>query len=130
MAAIGKEKFGKVMVVDDQTGIRLLLGEILKNEGYDVLSAANGVQALKLVSEQEVALVLLDVRLPGMSCTEILNKIQVLRPETKIMIMTAYTNSKIVRDAMKNGAIACFSKPFDIAALIATIKKEMHQLQP
>lgn len=117
------------MIIDDQTGIRLLLGEVLKNEGYISLSAANGAQALQLLAGQEVALVLLDVRLPGMSSTEVLKRIQALSPETKIIIMTAYTNSEIVRDAMKNGAIACFSKPFDIAALVAAIKKEMHQFQ-
>jgi two-component system response regulator (stage 0 sporulation protein F) len=123
------EKFGKIMVVDDQAGIRMLLGEVLKNEGFATLSAANGTQALQLIKEQGVALVLLDLRLPGMTSTEVMKQIQEHSPETRVIIMSAYTNSEIVRNAMKAGAIACFSKPFDIAALVATVRKEMHQLQ-
>lgn len=120
---------GKIMVIDDQAGIRMLLGEVLKNEGYETLSAGNGTQALQLIAGQDVALVLLDLRLPGMPSIEILKEIREHSPETKVIIMSAYTNSEIVRNALQNGAIACFSKPFDIAALVAAIKKEMHQLQ-
>ncbi|WP_010630640.1 response regulator [Sporolactobacillus vineae] len=120
---------GKIMIVDDQPGIRLLLGEVLKNEGYTTLAAGNGTQALQMIAGQDVALVLLDLRLPGMSGTEVLKQIREHSPETRIIIMTAYTNSEIAREAMESGAIACFSKPFDLAALVAAVKKEMHQLQ-
>lgn len=118
----GKESV-KVMVVDDQAGIRLLLHEILKGEGYTALLAANGSQALKMIQEQDVALVLLDMKIPGMKGTEILKKMKELKAGIKVMIMTAYSNEQIVQDAMKSGAIACFSKPFDISELVAAIKR-------
>ncbi|WP_100486798.1 response regulator [Sporolactobacillus pectinivorans] len=113
----------KVMVVDDQAGIRLLLHEILKGEGYTALLAANGSQALKMIQDQDVALVLLDMKIPGMKGTEILKKMKELKAGIKVMIMTAYSNEQIVQDAMKSGAIACFSKPFDISELVAAIKR-------
>ncbi|TGA99735.1 response regulator [Sporolactobacillus shoreae] len=125
MAVSDTKTLGRIMVVDDQAGIRLLLNEILKGEGYVPFLAANGGQALKLIQEEDIVLVLLDMRIPGMAGTEILKKIKELKPDIKVMIMTAYEDNEMMRDAMQNGAIACFSKPFDIAELVTAIKKEV-----
>ncbi|RYL95203.1 response regulator [Sporolactobacillus sp. THM7-4] len=114
-----------MLIVDDQYGIRILLQEVLRKAGYQTLLAANGPQAIELVSREKPRLVLLDMKIPGMDGLEILKKIKRMQPEMKVMIMTAYGELEIIQRAIKNGALTHFSKPFDIQELIDTVKKEV-----
>ena len=65
----------KILIVDDDAEIRKVIGIYLENEGYEILKAENGEQALNLIDENEVALVLLDIMMPGMNGTDICMKI-------------------------------------------------------
>lgn len=121
------ERGTKIMVVDDQAGIRMLLEEVFKKEGYSILTASNGNQALEIIEENNVDLVLLDMKIPGMSGLEILKKIKQVRPDLKVMVMTAYGESDIVKEALRNGAMSHFSKPFDLHELITSVEKECPQ---
>ncbi|MFX3617584.1 MAG: response regulator [Sporolactobacillus sp.] len=115
----------RVLVVDDQYGIRLLLNEILKKEGLEALLASTGQQALEFVREKRPGLALVDMRIPGMNGVDILKKIKEINPEIKVMIMTAYGDDQMIREAKKNGAIAYFSKPFDIEKLLTVIHRQL-----
>lgn len=115
----------RVLVVDDQYGIRILIKEILKKDGIETLLAANGTQALKLFVEEKPSLVLLDMRIPGMSGVEILKKIKEINPETAVMIMTAYGDDEMLAESRKNGAAAYFPKPFDIGELLRTVRQAL-----
>lgn len=64
----------KVLIVDDQFGIRTLLNEVLQKEGYEIYQAANGLQALHVMKQHAPDLVLLDIKIPGMDGLEILKK--------------------------------------------------------
>ena len=66
-----------ILIVDDQPGIRLLLNEVLKKEGYHTVLAANGIEALSLFDDQPVDGVLLDMKIPGMNGLEILSELNV-----------------------------------------------------
>jgi two-component system response regulator (stage 0 sporulation protein F) len=112
-----------IMVVDDQTGIRLLLKEILKREGYAILLAENGSRALELLSRRP-ALVLLDVRLPGIRGTDLLRQIGRQCPETKVVMMTAYGDRDLIAETKAGGAVGYLEKPFDIPKLIAIVHRE------
>ena len=67
----------KILIVDDQFGIRILLNEVLQKEGYDTFQAANGLQALDILNEHVPDLVLLDMKIPGMDGIEILKRMKV-----------------------------------------------------
>lgn len=115
----------KILVVDDQYGIRILLTEIFNKEGYDTFSAENGEEALSIVRRKKPRLVLLDMKIPGMDGLEILKRIKRLNDETKVIIMTAYGELNMINEAMAVGAINFFSKPFDIDEMRASVQEVM-----
>ncbi len=115
----------KVLVVDDQAGIRILLNEILQKEGYEAYSAANGEEALKIVSEKVPDLVILDMKIPGMDGIEILTRIKAKNADIKVMIMTAYGELNMINEAMEIGAVSYFLKPFDINEIRQSIRMEL-----
>lgn len=104
----------KILIVDDQFGIRILLTEILQSDGYTLFQASNGMQALEIVEEHEPDLVLLDMKIPGMDGLEILRRIKEIKPATEVMMMTAYGDLNMIKEAMRLGAQKHFIKPFDI----------------
>jgi two-component system, response regulator, stage 0 sporulation protein F len=115
----------KVLVVDDQYGIRVLLTEILQKDGYQLYQAANGVQALKVVEEDSPDLVLLDMKIPGMDGLEILRRIKEKHEEIQVIMMTAYGELNLINEAMQLGAITHFAKPFDIDDVRKVIKDHL-----
>lgn len=117
----------KILVVDDQYGIRVLLCEILQKDGYQMFEAANGVQALKIVKEEELDLVLLDMKIPGMDGIEILKRIKEDKPEIGVIMMTAYGELNLINEAINLGAITHFAKPFDIDDIREVIRKSLEE---
>ncbi|MFJ7952373.1 response regulator [Lysinibacillus sp. NPDC096418] len=104
----------RLLIVDDQQGIRLLLNEVLKKEGYATYLAANGIEALSFAEEHELDCVLLDMKIPGMNGIEILKRLKEKWPGLPVFMMTAYGELDIVQEALNLGAIRYFTKPFDI----------------
>ncbi|MFE3574189.1 response regulator [Lysinibacillus sp. NPDC059133] len=104
----------RLLIVDDQPGIRLLLNEVLKKEGYGTYLAANGIEALKYAEEEEIDCVLLDMKIPGMDGIEILKRLKEKWPQLPVFMMTAYGELDVVQEALDLGAIRYFTKPFDI----------------
>ncbi len=120
----------KVLIVDDQFGIRILLNEVLQKEGYQTLQAANGPQALALAEEHQPDLVLLDMKIPGMDGIEILKRMKMKDPTIRVMIMTAYGELDMIQEAMDLGAINHFAKPFDIADIRKVVKEILMEKGP
>lgn len=104
----------KILVVDDQFGIRILLTEILQKDGYTTFQAANGIQALSIVEKHQPDLVLLDMKIPGMDGLEILKKIKESWSHIEVIMMTAYGELNMINEAIRLGAKKHFTKPFDI----------------
>lgn len=115
----------KVLIVDDQYGIRVLLNEVLEKEGYEVYQAPNGPIALEIVKNQKPDLVLLDMKIPGMDGLEILRHIRFVEPKLKVIMMTAYGELDLIKEAMALGALTHFTKPFDIDELRKTVNDEL-----
>ncbi|WP_310552082.1 response regulator [Paenibacillus glufosinatiresistens] len=107
-------KNNKVLIVDDQNGIRILLMEVFNSDGYSTYQAANGKAALDIVRAEAPDLVLLDMKIPGMDGLEILKHIKAINPEIKVIMMTAYGELDMIKEATKLGALMHFTKPFDI----------------
>ncbi|WP_077215088.1 response regulator [Bacillus dakarensis] len=114
---------GKVLIVDDQFGIRILLNEVLQKEGYETYQAANGVQALDILQKHSPDLVLLDMKIPGMDGIEILKRMRVIDQDIQVIIMTAYGELDMIQEAKNLGALTHFAKPFDIDDIRTAVKK-------
>lgn len=107
----------RVLIVDDQNGIRLLLMEVFNSEGYQTYQASNGRMALEIVRNERPDLVLLDMKIPGMDGLEILKHIKLIDPTITVIMMTAYGELDMINQATELGAVKHFTKPFDIDEL-------------
>ena len=107
----------KLLIVDDQNGIRILLVEVFSSEGYQTFQAANGKLALDIVRAESPDLVLLDMKIPGMDGLDILKHIKQIDPAMKVIMMTAYGELDMIKEATDLGALMHFTKPFDIDEL-------------
>lgn len=117
----------KILIVDDQFGIRLLLSEVLKKEGYHTMQAANGPDAIVIAKAEYPDLVLLDMKIPGMDGLEILRHMKADNPNIQTIIMTAYGELDMIQEVKKMGAIMHLPKPFDIDEIRETVKKHLQK---
>ncbi len=113
-----------ILVVDDEQLIRWSLAERLRSEGYEVLEAENGAEALEH-AQQGVDLVLLDYRLPDLDGVTILRKLKELDPDTLVILLTAYASVDTAVTAMKLGAYHFANKPFDLDAIAAMVEQAL-----
>lgn len=117
----------KVLIVDDQNGIRILLVEVFSVEGYNTFQASNGKLALEIVRKESPDLVLLDMKIPGMDGLDILKHIKQINPSIKVIMMTAYGELDMIKEAIDLGALTHFTKPFDIDELRVAVNNELRK---
>lgn len=117
----------KVLIVDDQNGIRVLLMEVFTNEGYETFQAPNGKTALEIVREEDPDLVLLDMKIPGMDGLDILKHIKSINSSIKVIMMTAYGELDMIKEATELGAIMHFTKPFDIDEMRQAVQQQLSE---
>jgi two-component system nitrogen regulation response regulator NtrX len=98
--------------VDDEENIRTSMKGLLSEEGYNVLTASNGSEAINLIKNDNIDLVFLDVVMPGMDGLQVLEHIHQFKPELCVVIITAYGNTEMVVQAMRIGAYDFIDKPF------------------
>ncbi|GAB6928101.1 sporulation initiation phosphotransferase Spo0F [Paenibacillus sp. JCM 10914] len=122
---MSKQSKHKVLIVDDQNGIRILLVEVFSSEGYETFQAANGKAALEIVKLHVPDLVLLDMKIPGMDGLEILKHIKQMNPEIKVIMMTAYGELDMIKEATDLGALMHFTKPFDIDEMRQAVNMQL-----
>lgn len=113
----------RILVVDDQMGMRLSLKGILTKRGYTVAVAEDGVQALEMARQTEYRLILMDIKMPGLSGVETFIKIKAFSPHTTVIMMTAFAAEDEIRLAIQEGAYAIISKPFAMEQMLAIIKE-------
>jgi len=120
-----------VLVVDDEQYIRISVGGILKDEGYTVLNAATGEDAISMLEEQIPDLILLDVWLPGMDGIEAICQIKKMCPSIPVVIMSGHGNIETAVKATKLGAYDFLEKPLSQEKLIITLENAFnyHRLQ-
>lgn len=116
---------GKILIVDDQYGIRILLNEVFQKEGYQTYQAANGFQAIDIVLNDRPDLVVLDMKIPGMDGIEILKRVKEIDKDIKVILMTAYGELDMIQEAKDLGALMHFAKPFDIDEIRQAVRKEI-----
>ncbi|GAA0109201.1 response regulator [Clostridium tertium] len=104
----------RVLVIDDTKNIRILLSTCLELRGYEVITADNGLEALNIINNtnEAIDLIFLDIRMPGISGTEVLKNIKEARMSCPVVIMTAFATVKNAIECTKLGAVVYLQKPF------------------
>lgn len=115
----------KIHIIDDESIIHEVLGDLLTSEGYEVESSFNGKEALDKHVSQTFNLILLDLLMPGMSGIEVLKKLKKIDTQAAIIIITAYASVESAISAMKIGAYDYIQKPFKHDELLMTIKRAL-----
>jgi len=115
----------KILVVDDEHLIRWSLEQSLRKQGYEVLMAASGEEALKTIQEDSPDLVLLDIQLPGMDGLEVLSRAKELDEELIVIMVTALGVLETAVKAMRMGAYDYINKPFNLDELSIIVRKAL-----
>jgi two-component system, NtrC family, response regulator AtoC len=108
---------GRILVIDDDPDIVELLTGYFVESGYDVVAALHGGDGLMLADIDRPDVVLLDIKMPGMSGTEVLQQLKVRRPELPVIIVSGYADAELARRSLRRGAFDYIRKPFDLEHL-------------
>ncbi len=115
----------RILIVDDEEGYRRVLLNSLTDSGYETKAVKNGLEALEEIKRQRYSIILLDVKMPGMDGIELLEQIQGTKfiSHSNIVIITAYTDRDIAREAVRKGAKKVIVKPFSMDDIEACINE-------
>lgn len=117
----GVEENRSVLVVDDEETLRIIIGSVLEDDGYEVTTAATGEEALEKFKANPFKLVISDIIMPGMSGMNLLKEIKEISPETEVVIMTSQASVETAINAVGGGAYDYLVKPFDELELISGV---------
>jgi len=120
-----EKKQGTILVAEDKVSMAEMLSETLSDEGYDVIVAHTGAQAIKMIREQKVDLVLTDLRMPRKSGIEVLRAARDESPAIPAILMTAFGSIETAVEAMRYGAYDFVTKPFDTGHLLIKINQAL-----
>jgi two-component system response regulator HydG len=115
------------LLVDDDERLRKAAGKVLTAEGYSVVIAASGREALEVLKQEAVALVVSDLRLPDLDGIALLKQARELLPEAEVVMITGYGSIEKAVEAMQLGAYDFLQKPLDSAALLKTVAKALEK---
>ena len=118
---------GRVIVIDDEVNAAAALETLLREDGYEVSAANDARSGLALLERNEADVVLTDLKMPGMDGIELLGRIKEVRPETMVILMTAYGTVKTAVKAMKLGAEDYLGKPIDVEELEVILQKTLEK---
>ncbi|MBN1464131.1 sigma-54-dependent Fis family transcriptional regulator [candidate division KSB1 bacterium] len=118
-----------ILVADDEATQREALAGFLQKNGYEVKTAASGLQALSIIQQNAIDLLLTDMRMPEMDGAALLTETKKLNPEIDVIVMTAFGSIETAIAAIKNGAIDFITKPVDLEQLTIAIKKALERKQ-
>ncbi|SFM96420.1 diguanylate cyclase (GGDEF) domain-containing protein [Formivibrio citricus] len=121
---VENEAMSTLLLVDDEEHNLSALKRVLRRENYHILAASSGEDALALLAEHEVGVILTDQRMPGMTGTELLAQARVMYPKTVRMVLSGYTGLDSLTDAINRGEIYKFlAKPWDDKELLEVIRE-------
>ena len=116
-----------ILVVDDEKQICDLFQDFLTREGYQVFTAANGVEAISLGKQERLDLALVDIKMPGMDGIEAFCELKKLKKDMEVIILTGHGTLKTAKQAMGLGAYDYLTKPFDLRLVKDIIRKALER---
>ncbi len=118
----------KILLVDDEDGIRTVLGISLADYGYEVLKAASGGEALRIFRERKPEIVLTDIKMPGMDGIQVLRKIKEESPDTEVIMITGHGDMALAIESLKCDATDFITKPINDDALEIALKRATERI--
>ena len=115
----------KILIVDDEKSIRRSLRDVLEIEKYKIDEAVDGLDALVKVKQGKFDIVILDIKMPKLDGLEALERIQLLTPDTPVIMISGHADIDVAVEAVKKGAFDFISKPLDLNRLLITLRNAM-----
>jgi len=112
-----------ILIVDDRIEDRETLKDILDGRGYRAVLAKDGYEAVALAQKGSFDVILLDIKMPGMDGVKTLERIKEFRPDTGVIMMTAYSMEEFVEESLRKGAYTCLFKPINVEKMLEAIQK-------
>jgi DNA-binding NtrC family response regulator len=116
-----------ILIVDDDVNLCTVLSEELTEIGYDIYFLTSGEKVLEYVKNNQVDLILLDLKMPGKNGFEVLKELEINNVQARVIVLTAYADVKSAMDSAKLGAIDFISKPYDFDELLITISRTVQR---
>jgi excisionase family DNA binding protein len=116
----------RILVIDDDEGIRSLFKDVLEEAGHDITTADGAVGALQFLAKQEYDLVFLDLMLPGVDGAELFGRIRALKPALPVTIITGYPESDLMMKALEYGPLGAMKKPFKAGDILSAVANYVH----
>jgi two-component system, NtrC family, nitrogen regulation response regulator NtrX len=117
----------KILIVDDETPIRRTLRDILEFEEYEVDEAADGLEGVSKVQREKFDVIIMDIKMPKMDGIEALERIQILSPETPVIMVSGHGTIDTAVEAVKKGAFDFISKPPDLNRMLITVRNAIER---
>ncbi len=117
----------KILIVDDEMPIRRTLREILEFEGYDVDEASDGLECVSKIQKDKFDVVIMDIKMPKMDGIEALERLQILSPETPVIMVSGHGTIDTAVEAVKKGAFDFISKPPDLNRMLITVRNALER---
>ncbi|MGC9353442.1 MAG: sigma-54-dependent transcriptional regulator, partial [Mariniphaga sp.] len=115
----------KILVIDDERSIRNTLKDILEYEKYEVDLAEDGKKGLEMVKQTGYDIILCDIKMPGMDGIEVLEQLNVMAPDSPVVMISGHGNIDTAVESIKKGAYDFIEKPLDLNRLLITIRNAM-----
>lgn len=115
-----------LLIVDDEEGPRQSLRVVFKDD-YNLLIASEGQRAVELAQQHKINVAILDIRMTGMSGTEVLERLKTIQPSIEVIMLTAYETVETIRQALRLGACDYLNKPFDVATVRKAVSTAMER---
>ena len=118
-----------ILLVDDEADLREVLDISLSDTGYKVLTAENGTQALNILNDNDIPVVVTDIKMPGIDGIELLRKIKSKNPETEVIMLTGHGDLELAIKSLKNEATDFITKPINDDALEMALQRAFEKIQ-
>ncbi|MDO9171134.1 MAG: sigma-54 dependent transcriptional regulator [bacterium] len=127
--APGSPELATILVVDDEPELCQALGRLLGRNGYRTLTAGNGEEALEILRQEPVPLVLTDLMMPRLNGVDLLKAVKIIAPATEVVIVTGHGTIETAVEAMKMGAYDFIEKPFSASLTLNVVRKALEKQQ-
>ena len=118
----------RVLVVDDQRGMRLTLTGIFEDQGYEVTGVSDGYKAIEASRETSFDLIFMDIKMPGINGVQTCREIKKTSPDSVVVMMTGFAVEELVKEALEEGAFSVIYKPFDpemVLKLVESVRRSV-----
>ena len=117
----------RILVVDDEDALRMVLSSELSTSGYDVATASDGDEAITVIKNKPFDLILLDIKMPKVDGFEVLKFVKKNYAAVKVIMLTGFADLKNAIESKKHGAEDFVSKPYDLVDLLTTIERVLSE---